>query len=176
MTRARRSTAAGTLCTPVEEAMTLPVLRSAPASGTPAVHEPLRQFEQPQQRMTDLPAAVLDGSPLTGAGTGWTPLADVTETDDAYLVEIDLPGVDRKDLTVEVAADQLRVSGEILEKERVGWLRHRTRRVGQFSYQTLLPGGADTEHISADLADGVLSVRVPKAETAKPRRITVNTG
>jgi len=152
--------------------MTLPVLRSNTAAGAPAVYPPLREFAQLQQRMTDLLSAVLDGSPLTGAG--WTPLADVTETDDAYLVEIDLPGVDRKDLTVEVAGDQLRVSGEVVEKEKVGWLRHRTRRVGQFTYQTLLPGGIDAEHISADLADGVLSVRVPKTEAAKPRRITVN--
>jgi HSP20 family protein len=154
--------------------MTLPVLRSNNAANTPAAYEPLREFAQLQQRMTDLLSTVLDGNLLTGAG--WTPLADVTETEDAYLVEIDLPGVDRKDLTVEVAGDQLRVSGEIVEKEKVGWLRHRTRRVGQFTYQTLLPGGIDTEHISADLANGVLSVRVPKTETAKPRRITVNAG
>jgi HSP20 family protein len=154
--------------------MTLPILRSTNAASTPAVYEPLREFAQLQQRMTDLLSTVLTGNPLTGAG--WTPLADDTETDDAYLVEIDLPGVDRKDLTVEVAGDQLRVTGEIVEKEKVGWLRHRTRRVGQFTYQTLLPGGIDTEHISADLADGVLSVRVPKTETAKPRRITVNAG
>jgi HSP20 family protein len=156
--------------------MTLPVLRPHTAAGTPAVYEPLREFAQLQRRMTDLLSTVLDGSPLAGLGTGWTPLADVTETDDAYLVEIDLPGADRKDLTVEVAGDQLRVSGEIVEKEKLGWLRHRTRRVGQFHYQTLLPGGIDAEHISADLADGVLSVRVPKSETAKPRRITVNAG
>ncbi|AVT37710.1 Hsp20/alpha crystallin family protein [Plantactinospora sp. BB1] len=155
--------------------MTLPVLRSNPSASAPAGYEPLREFAQLQQRMTDMLATVLDGMPLA-AGAGWTPLADVTETDDAYLVEIDLPGVNRKDLTVEVAGDQLRVSGEIVEKEKVGWLRHRTRRVGQFSYQTLLPGGIDAEHISADLADGVLTVRVPKTETARPRRITVNAG
>ncbi|WP_030443613.1 Hsp20/alpha crystallin family protein [Actinoplanes subtropicus] len=155
--------------------MTLPVLRSNSSSPAP-VYEPLREFAQLQRRMTDLLSTVLDGSPLLGTGTGWTPLADVTETDDAYLVEIDLPGVDRKNLSVEVAGDQLRVSGEIVEKEKVGWLRHRTRRVGQFQYQTLLPGGIDAEHITADLADGVLSVRVPKTEAAKPHRITVNAG
>jgi HSP20 family protein len=154
--------------------MTLPVLQTRSSASAPAVHEPLREFTQLQQRMTDLLSAVLNGSPL--AGTGWTPLADVTETDDAYLIELDLPGVNRKDLTLAVAGDQLRVSGEIVEKEKVGWLRHHTRRVGQFHYQTLLPGGIDTDHISADLADGVLTVRVPKTETAKPRRITVNAG
>ncbi|ASW58085.1 Hsp20/alpha crystallin family protein [Plantactinospora sp. KBS50] len=153
--------------------MTLPVLRSNTA---PADYEPLREFAALQQRMTALLSTVLDGNPLTGTGTGWTPLADVTETDDAYLVEIDLPGVNRRDLTVEVAGHQLRVSGEIVEKEKVGWLRHRTRRVGRFSYQTLLPGGIEAERISADLADGVLSVRVPKTDAARPRRIAVNTG
>ena len=154
--------------------MTLPVPRSNTAAGTPAVYEPLREFAQLQQRMTDLLSTVLDGSPFAAATNGWTPLADVTETDDAYLVEIDLPGVDRKNLSVEVAAGELRVSGEIVEKEKVGWLRHRTRRVGQFAYRTLLPADIDTDHISADLADGVLTVRVPKTEAAKPRRITVN--
>jgi HSP20 family protein len=153
--------------------MTLPVLRSTPSAGAPAVY-PLREFAQLQQWMTDLLSTDLGSGPLAGAAHGWTPAADVTETDDAYLVEIELPGVGRKDLSVEVAGDQLQVSGEIVEKEKVGWLRRRTRRVGRFSYQTLLPGGIDAEHISADLADGVLAVRVPKTEAAKPRRITIN--
>jgi HSP20 family protein len=112
---------------------------------------------------------------LSGTAQGWTPLADVTETDDAYVVEIEVPGVDRKDLTVEAVGGELRVSGEIVEKEKVGWLRHRTRHVGQFAYRTTLPADIDTDDISADLADGVLTVRVPKTEAAKPRRISVNT-
>jgi HSP20 family protein len=126
--------------------------------------------------MSQLMSTVLGAEPLAATGRGWTPLADVTETDDAYLVEIDVPGAGRKDLTVEVAAGELRVSGEIVEKERIGWLRHRTRRVGRFAYRTALPGDIDADQISADLADGVLTVRVPKNEVAKPRRITVNAG
>ena len=155
--------------------MTLPVLRSSrsPADQSPAL-DPMRELVQLQQRMNQLMSSMLGGDPLTGTAQGWTPLADVTETDDAYLVEIDLPGVNRKDVTVEIAGTELRITGEIVEKEKVGWLRHRTRRVGQFAYRTLLPGDIDTQHITADLADGVLSVRVPKHETAKPRRITVN--
>jgi HSP20 family protein len=153
--------------------MTLPVLRSP--DGTPP-WDPLRELDQLQQRMTQLIGSVLGSAGDTAAGGAWTPLADVTETDDAYLVEIELPGVDRKDLFVEVAAGELRIGGEIVEKERVGWLRHRTRRVGRFAYRTTLPGDIDADRISADLADGVLSVRVPKTEAAKPRRITVNAG
>ena len=155
--------------------MTLPVLRSPNTPAAAAGFEPLREIAQLHQRMNQLFTSMLGdlASPATGV---WTPLADVTETDDAYLVEIEVPGVHRKDLTVEVAGTELRVSGQIVEKEKLGWLRHRTRRVGQFAYRTALPGDIDTDHVSADLADGVLTVRAPKTEAAKPRRITVNAG
>jgi HSP20 family protein len=157
--------------------MTLPVLRSTPVSdGNFPALDPLRELAQLHQRMSQLMNTALGTDLLSPAAQGWTPLADVTETDDAYVVEIDVPGVDRKDLTVEAVGGELRVSGEIVEKEKVGWLRHRTRRVGQFAYRTTLPGDIDTDRISADLADGVLTVRVPKTEAAKPRRITVNAG
>jgi len=160
----------------MEETMTLPVLRShrPPADGDAPGFDPLRELTVLQQRMSQLMTTMLGADPLSGTIGRWTPPADVTESDEAYLVEIEVPGVDRKHLTVEVAGPELRVTGEIVEKEKVGWLRHRTRRVGQFAYRTLLPGDIDTERISADLADGVLTVRVPKTEAAKPRRITVN--
>ena len=155
--------------------MTLPVLRSTPVSdGDFPALDPLRELAQLHQRMSQLMNTALGTDLLSPTAQGWTPLADVTETDDAYLVDIDVPGVHRKNLTVEVAGGELRVSGEIVEKEKVGWLRHRTRHVGQFAYRTTLPADIDTDHINADLADGVLTVRVPKTEAAKPRRITVN--
>jgi HSP20 family protein len=146
--------------------MTLPVVRSTPApADTSAGLDPLRELAQLHQRMSQLMSSVLGTHPIAATAQGWTPLADVTETDDAYLVEIEVPGVDRENL-----------SGEIVEKEKVGWLRHRTRRVGQFAYRTALPVDIDTDQVSADLADGVLTVRAPKTEAAKPRRITVNAG
>lgn len=156
--------------------MTLPVLRTADLRPTydGRQSDPLRELEQLQQRMTQLMSMLLGADPLTGTAGTWTPLADMTETDDAYLVEIEVPGVKRNDLTVEIAANELRITGEIVEKERVGWLRHRTRRVGRFAYRTLLPGDIDADHISANLADGVLTVKIPKIDAAKPRRITVN--
>ena len=145
--------------------MTLPVLRFVRESDGNAAAEPLRGPAQLHQRMSRLMTA-----------QGWTPPADLTETDDAYLVEIEVPGVRRKDLTVEVTGDELRVSGKIVEKEKIGWLRHRTRRVGRFDYRTMLPDDIDLDHVSADLAEGVLAVRVPKTEAARPRRIAVSVG
>jgi HSP20 family protein len=161
----------------MEETMTLPVLRShqlQPTDTNGRGFDPLREIATLQQRLNHLMTTMLGTDLLPGTADRWTPLADVTETDDAYLVDIEVPGVTRKNLTVEVAGTELRVTGEIIEKEKIGWLRHRTRRVGQFAYRTLLPGGIDAEHITADLADGVLTVRVPKTEAAKPRRVAIN--
>jgi HSP20 family protein len=113
-------------------------------------------------------------SPLsTGNGGTWMPLADIEETDDAWIVEADLPNVDRKDVNVELRDSELIVTGEIKEKERKGVLRRRARRTGEFEYRVTLPGKADAERIEANLHDGVLTVRVPKSEAERPRRIEV---
>ena len=106
----------------------------------------------------------------------FTPLADVEETDDAYVAEIELPGIASDDLSVEVAGRRLTVTGERKEKERVGILRKRTRTVGRFHYEVLLPGEVDEENVQASLEAGVLTVRVPKPVSQRPRRIPVTQG
>ena len=111
---------------------------------------------------------------LSGWDGAFTPLADVEETDEAYVAEIELPGVGADDLSVEVAGRRLTVTGERKEKERVGILRKRTRTVGRFHYEVLLPGDVDEENVHASLEDGVLTVRVPKPASQRPRRIPVN--
>ena len=106
-------------------------------------------------------------------GDGFTPLADVEETEDAYVVEIELPGVRRDDVDIEVADQRVSVRGERKEKERVGILRKRERTVGRFSYEVSLPGRIDEDGVEAQLDDGVLSVRLPKPADERPRRIEV---
>ncbi|WP_399029613.1 Hsp20/alpha crystallin family protein [Streptomyces sp. 15-116A] len=114
------------------------------------------------------------GFPEQGAAEAWVPLADVEDTEDAYLVELELPGVDKDQITVEVGEGELDVHGEIKEKERTGVVRRHTRHVGEFGYRTSLPPNSDTEHISADLTNGILTVRIPKAEKARPQRIEIS--
>jgi HSP20 family protein len=111
----------------------------------------------------------------SGAGNGgsWMPLADIEETEDAWIIEAELPSVKRDDVNVELRDSELIITGEIKEKERKGVLRRRARRTGQFEYRVTLPAPADEEHIEAKLHDGVLTVRVPKSERARPRRIEV---
>ncbi|GIU85144.1 MAG: heat-shock protein Hsp20 [Acidimicrobiales bacterium] len=108
---------------------------------------------------------------LAGA---FVPLADIEETDDAYLVEVELPGVSKEDIDVEVSGRRVVVSGERKEKERKGVLRRRTRTVGKFHFEAVLPGDVDESGVEATLADGVLSVRLPKAAGERPRKIPVS--
>ena len=113
------------------------------------------------------------GEPTSSIGDVFIPMADVEESDDAYLVEVELPGVKREDVSLEVSGRQLTVSGERKERERVGILRKRTRSVGRFQYQVTLPGQGDEAGVEASMDEGVLSVRVPKAVAERPRRIEV---
>jgi len=106
-------------------------------------------------------------------GNGFTPLADIEETADAYLVEIELPGVRRDDVDIEIAGRRVSVRGERKEKERVGMLRRRERTVGRFSYEVTLPGDVDEEGVEAHLNEGVLNLRNPKPERERPRRIQI---
>jgi HSP20 family protein len=115
------------------------------------------------------------GSPATWPGLGWRPPADVEETPDAYVVEVELPALKPEDVSVEVSPGELVVDGEIKERQRVGWLRTRTRRTGRFHYRLSLPEDIDPDAVSATLAEGVLNVRIPKAERARRRRIEVRT-
>ncbi|MBT2493237.1 Hsp20/alpha crystallin family protein [Streptomyces sp. ISL-96] len=103
----------------------------------------------------------------------WEPAGDIEETDDAYVLELDLPGLRKDQVSVEVLDSELAVHGEVKEKERTGVVRRQTRRVGQFDYRMSLPADADAERISAELTNGVLTVHVPRAEKAKPRRIEI---
>jgi HSP20 family protein len=150
--------------------MTSPAVRS---SGSMARWDPFREFEDLYTQMGRWMDTALGRGDAGTAGRAWAPLADVSETEDAYVVEVELAGVKRDDISIDLAGDELSITGEIKDKERQGWLRHRTRRVGEFAYRVTLPRDVDSESVTANLEEGVLTVRVPKAETAKPRRIAI---
>ena len=95
------------------------------------------------------------------------------ETPDAYVVEIELPGVKKDDVDIEIAGRRLAVRGERKEKERAGILRRRERVVGRFSYEVTLPGDVQDDGVEAHLNEGVLTLRVPKPDRERPRRIEV---
>jgi HSP20 family protein len=153
--------------------MAVPVRRTTTVSPQPLQRwQPFSELEHLQEHMDRLMQSVW--SPLgTGNGGAWMPVSDIEETEDAWIIEAELPGVDRKDVNVELRDSELIIAGEIKEKERKGILRRQTRKTGQFEYRVTLPGQSDQEHVDANLHDGVLTVRVPKTDQAKPRRIEV---
>jgi HSP20 family protein len=104
----------------------------------------------------------------------WVPAADLEETDDAYIVSLELPGVQRDDISIELRDNnEVRISGEVKERERTGTLRRQTRRTGQFEYVMTLPGDVDPEKVDATLHDGVLDIRLGKAAAGQPRQIQI---
>ena len=148
--------------------MALPIRRG---QGDAARWDPMAEINRLSEQMQDYLGRW--SSPASLLGEGFTPLADVEETDDGYVVEIELAGVKGDDISVEAAGRRLTVSGERKERERVGILRRQTRTVGRFHYEVVLPGEVDEEGIEASLDEGVLTVRVPKVEAERPRRIPV---
>lgn len=108
----------------------------------------------------------------TGA---WVPATDIRETDDAFHVSVELPGLSKKDVNVSVENNQLTISGERRweEKEDRESLHRVERGYGQFSRSFLLSGHVDPDKVKAVFKDGVLEIDVPKSEEARPRRITI---
>lgn len=136
--------------------------------------DPFREVEDLQDRMSQL----IDGlfgvpSAVAVRVPGWQTLADIEETDDAYIVDLDLPGVRAEDITVEVRENELRVSGEIKEKERKGVLRRQTRRLGQLEQVVALPSEVDPDQVEARLAHGVLTLRLGKSRARQARRVEI---
>jgi HSP20 family protein len=102
----------------------------------------------------------------------FTPLGDLEEADDAFVLQIELPGVEREDVDVEVAGRRVRVAGERRGNDHNGVVRRRARQSGRFLLEVALPGDVDPDGAAATLRDGLLTIRVPKAEVGR-RRIAV---
>ena len=138
--------------------------------------EPLTELEQLTERMRRLFDQTLGFSwPTAETETrGWAPAVDLEETGEAYVLEAELAGVKREDVSIELLGPELTISGEVPPRERSGTMRRQARRTGRFEYRVTLPDQVDADAIEANLADGVLTVRVPKSAAAQARRIPVN--
>jgi HSP20 family protein len=137
--------------------------------------DPVREMEDLQERMGQIIDGLFGLMPPTVATRLPMAPADIEETDNAFIVELDLPGVSPGDINVEVRENDLRVSGEVKAKERQGILRRQTRRIGEFEHVVALPGEVDPNKVEAKLSDGVLTVRLGKSEAHQPRRVEVTT-
>ena len=105
----------------------------------------------------------------------WAPRADLTETEDAYFIHLDLPGLQKDDVEINIHDGTLSISGERRHEETE---KDRTfvrveRSYGRFYRAFSLPQTINVQSIEATFEDGVLSIHVPKTEELKPRRIDI---
>lgn len=136
---------------------------------------PFRELDDLHSRFSQLLESAVGESPA-GALGAWLPAVDIEETDDAFVVEAELPGVKSEDVAVELHDNQLSIHGETKQRERTGILRRQTRRTGQFDYRVTLPGQVDADKVDASLKDGVLRLQLHKSERERPRRIAISAG
>lgn len=134
---------------------------------------PWHELESMQRNLSRL----LD-DPASRQGTesdNWLPLVDIRETEDALLMHAELPGIDKKDIKVDIKDGVLSLSGERkYEKDVTEENVHRIERsYGKFSRSFSLPRNIDVDKVKAEIKDGVLELRLPKHEGAKAKNIEV---
>ena len=111
--------------------------------------------------------------------TNFQPNCDINETNDHYLISFDMPGVKKEDIEIETQGNQLNVYGERqretkeMSEDKV--LRHE-RSYGKYSRSFILPTSIDSNKIEAHYEDGVLNIALPKTETAKGRKVQIQSG
>lgn len=121
--------------------------------------------------------ALGSGSSPATAGA-WAPALDVEETEDAFTLHIELPGVAPDDVEVSLEENVLTVAGErrFYEDRESDGFRRIERSFGRFHRAVRLPDRVAADRVTATHRDGLLTIEVPKAEEAKPRRIEVRNG
>ena len=103
-----------------------------------------------------------------------TPVASVVEDGDAYLLKVEMPGVNKEGLEISVENNELTITGRRDLAQIEGTLIHRESRTEDFRRVFELDPSIDTSKISARIDQGFLTLTLPKAEQVKPRKIAVN--
>ena len=106
--------------------------------------------------------------------TGWAPAVDLYQTNDNVVALVELPGMRKEDIEISLHDGMLTIAGERKTSISNGEKAERTERyVGSFRRSITLPVAVDPNRVSANYRDGVLTITLPKAEEAKPKRIEV---
>jgi HSP20 family protein len=153
--------------------MTLPARRHRPMMS----RYPFDEFDDLFNRIGSLlESTVGPGYTRAAERVAWAPHADLTETDDAYVVDAELPGLKDEDIDIQVAEREIVITGELKEAERKGTLHSTTRRTGRFEYRATLPGQVNADDVSATLKEGLLTVSIPKAAETGVRHVEIERG
>ncbi|MDD2421319.1 MAG: Hsp20/alpha crystallin family protein [Heliobacteriaceae bacterium] len=135
---------------------------------------PLYRLQDEMNNLFNQFVEPLFGDNLTGRS--WNPRINVEETPNEYIVQAELPGIDPKDVAVELHGNTLTIRGERkVEEKKEGRHRHvRELSYGSFQRSMVLPEAANTEQITAGSRHGVLTITVPKKEEKLPKRINIS--
>ncbi len=140
--------------------------------------DPFRDLNLLQDRMNRLfeDAGSTWHTEEPAATTSWSPAVDILETASEIMVKAELPGLERKDITLNLENNVLTLKGERkFEKETKEENFHRIERsYGHFSRSFSIPATVDEEKINADYRDGVLKIVLPKKEQVKPKQIRIS--
>ena len=138
--------------------------------------DPFFNFSTLQREVNRLfEGAAAQGSSSESGLTAWAPAVDIYENGDELVVKADMPEIDKKDLGIRVENNLLTIRGERKFEKNVSeesYLRVE-RAYGSFSRSFTLPNTVNTEGISAQYENGVLTLHLPKREEAKPKQIQV---
>lgn len=135
---------------------------------------PFEELERLRMHMDRLLGAYAGDVP-GAAYSGVFPLANLSEDKEAYYVRAELPGIKAEELDISITGNTLSISGErtiSAQDENVKYHR-REREAGSFSRVITLPGQVDADKVEAQSSNGVLTIVLPKAESAKPKQIAV---
>lgn len=135
--------------------------------------DPFKDLQAIQEKIDRIFEESLRGKDI--ASGLWTPAVDIYETDDAIILEAELPGMNEKDIEVRVEDNVLTIKGERkIEQERKEENYYRMERYyGAFQRSFTLPSNVETDKIRAEYKKGILKVLMPKKEQAKPKQIKV---
>lgn len=132
--------------------------------------------DQLRREVNQLVSGFFAGTPSRTTGRAVCPALNVQETEDAVEVEMEMPGVTDDQTEVSVTDNELTITIERPEVEEEGVIHHRRERpVGSFTRVVRIPVDIDGDRCEATLRHGVLTVRLPKSEAAKRRKIKVAT-
>jgi HSP20 family protein len=133
----------------------------------------LQQLRSDVDRLVSGFLGSLPEVPWPGAGRS-QPAVNIWEEPDALMAELEVPGVKPEEVEISVVGGELSLKIDRPEVQEQGVTYHRRERpVGTFTRVLRLPTDVDADRVEAELRDGVLTVRLPKAESAKPRKIKV---
>ena len=143
--------------------------------GILSERDPFRDIQTEVNRLFDNFLGRPTGTAPATGGRVWMPVVDMYETNDGFVLNFELPGVQEKDISLSITGDVLTVKGERrLDQELNGDSYLHTERVyGKFERSVRLPMPVQAERVRATYRDGVLEVSLPKTDEARPKEVKI---